>query len=728
MKTRLHIISIIVAAMSCMCCNDYLPHLENLPDTVDVGFNLVVAEESVFGKNTKGSFVDNEATQEDVTVHNIWVLQFDGTDPTSELREARYYEDYESSTIIKLIASSTLNRIIVVANTFDPDIAFGHCTTLSEFMNAYKLVVDEDDAAFERNSKYCPPMSAYVDKDEILESGLIISFNLKRIVAKVNLTITNQTAGTDSVTITGITVGNVADKLYFFSNYNLPDLFPEKWSNDRIDYPEMTWDQGTGTGDTRRFTFYVPVNKSGVEPVLNNPAFINDRVLSGASYLRVRGTCKDPDDNTILRPVEYHILLGEEGVNCNVLPNGKYSYNLVITDKGDSFSDSRVRSSWLKDFCRSEHANTYLINPPTVQGTWMNYRIPVHKVFEFWNSDTGYYPVDDNALLPGCYGWKVEVIWSEMPITYGTNFKWIKDEGTDYRDWFEFSIPADFEVGTIIIGIKRYTDALKTTPDEFLWSWQMWVTEYNPDAALYYTPVYDGSGNEARFAYSVPGGEVHRYNTAVWKQGAKYDGSFMMDRNLGALSTNYRSTGKGFLIYWFGVKDPHRAPGQTVYYGPSNQTIGPAPGTATTDRVRYKVEHPTKFWYLSEWAGEWRDDPIYRASDIKWGDPRNKSSMNKGVFDPCPPGWRVPTKDAFGGLTWITVSALGAKVELSPNVTMHHSTAITRNNIEWVYPNHIQFWCADMTYYYTPPGQTRYELPSKGVGKFVRCISDKPFD
>ena len=241
-------------------------------ERVELSFNLRVADAEIHSPQTRSPFVSDEATQEESEIHNIWVLQFADTTSDAALREARYYASAEDLAVIKLIASSTPTRVVVVANTFDPDIAFGHCEDMAEFIGAYKRVSSEADVSFFRAGKYCPPLSAYLDLDKLNVSGGTLDFLLKRIVAKADLTITNATTGPQAVTITSVTVCNVPDKLYFFSSYHLPELFPPKWNDDRVDFPLSDWSEGTGSGDTRSYTFYLPVNKCGSIPAHTNPA------------------------------------------------------------------------------------------------------------------------------------------------------------------------------------------------------------------------------------------------------------------------------------------------------------------------------------------------------------------------------------------------------------------------------------------------------------------------
>ena len=728
---------IVAATLLMMACSDdrvmdYILQ-EDTPVNVHMALNVAPMTDELM--QTRSAHID-EATQEDSEIHNIWVLQFRGTTPADSLREARYYESYDPTQFFKLITSNVPNRVVVVANTFDSLIAFSHCGDLAEFIESYRAVKEERNLDSIVAGKHCALMSAYQDVT-VNEAGLTLNFNLLRTICKVDVTITNTTKETEAsdVDIKSVTVCNVPSKSFFFNSYSLPSRYPAKYNGDRIDYPAMDWTDGTigNSEEQRSFTFYLPVNKSGTAPVPNNPLLRNAFAPDGATYLCIRGTYDDPVDPSIKRPVEYNIMLGDSNTDYNLLPNSKYSYEITIDDKADARTDSRQAEQALVDFTSWEHSNSYIINPSTVEGTWKNYRIPVAKCFDFWNPFDGLYSNADNALMQGGYGWKVEVIWSEQPITYDTNFKWVKDEGNDYRDYFEFSLPYGFEHGNIVIGIRRYTDAGRTQlTDEFIWSWQMWVTDYDPYPALKYSPQVDGEGNELQFAYSVKNGDVHRYNYPAWKTGI-YKDAYIMDRNLGALSTaSYKLKAKGFMFYVYGRKDPFRSLAQTIYSGPRGLTYGVIGKGATgmSDNVIYSIYHPHLFINgIGLWGAQyWQKNPVYEvASGFYWNDPRVITETGKSVFDPCPPGWIVPTKAVFNGSFKDLVAASGHYyLELAKDVRAIFPTGgallSDRNGIEQTQATFMSFSNnAALVIGYG----AEFSLPS---GRYVRCVTDKPFD
>lgn len=736
MKRGIKTLTIFFAATVLMigCSDDRLIDFSLQEDTpVNVHLALNVAPMTGNVIETRSAHVD-EATQEDNEIHNIWVLQFRGTTAADSLREARYYKSYDPTQMYKLIASSVPNRVVIVANTFDSLIAFSHCADMAEFIESYRVVKEEESLDSIVAGKHCALMSAYQDVT-LNEAGVTLDFNMLRTICKVDVTITNTTRETSAtdVDIKSVTVCSVPTKSFFFNSYSLPDKFPAKYNGDRIDYPAMDWTDGTvgGSEDQRSFTFYLPVNKSGTAAVPGNPYMRNANAPDGATYLCIRGTYDDPVDPSIKRPVEYNIMLGDNESDFNLLPNSKYSYNVTIDDKADAQTDSRQVEQALVDFCSWEHANTYIINPSTVEGTWKNYRIPVAKCYEFWNTFEGYYKDAANSLMPGGYGWKVEVIWSEMPITYDTNFKWVTDEGVTYRDFFEFSLPSDFAHGTIVIGIRRYTDAGRSELSDYIWSWQMWVTDYNPYPALNYTPMVDNEGNELQFEYSVKNGDVHRYNYTSWKTGL-YKDCFIMDRNLGALKVGpYVAKTKGFIYYQWGRKDPI-APLQTVYKGPAGLGYSylNSGSTGYTDNVLYSISHPNIYICgLSLWGTNyWQKTSVSANANLPWGDPKVASSREKSVYDPCPPGWRVPARDVLNNYTYTLNNNLVADkgcryLALTDKVRAIFPTGDMLCDRGGGNDGRVALWCTNGSL----NGDTGIG-DQNANGRPVRCVTYKPFD
>lgn len=164
-----------------------------------------------------------------------------------------------------------------------------------------------------------------------------------------------------------------------------------------------------------------------------------------------------------------------------------------------------------------------------------------------------------------------------------------------YSDGYVFfETSQTFKTGNAVIAVKG-------SFDEVLWSWHLWFTD-EPQLITYRN---------------------------VEKK--------MMDRNLGATSAE-PGEGRAFgLLYQWGRKDPFLGFAdkefskkvQSTVSWPSNVGVDYNRGT-----VAYAVEHPTTFL----------------TSDSNWcmANTGNLWASLKTIYDPCPPGWRVPDGGSSG--------------------------------------------------------------------------------
>jgi len=149
-----------------------------------------------------------------------------------------------------------------------------------------------------------------------------------------------------------------------------------------------------------------------------------------------------------------------------------------------------------------------------------------------------------------------------------------------------------------------------------LWSWHIWVTDYNPDTGKTCTII----------------------NTA----GASYT---FMDRDLGATtSTPGLSTTLGLLYQW-GRKDPFPRsysafpdiePILYNVFGIGDISIITKESVSEVFNLKNTIMHPLTFYTGSDW---------YSTSihnDALWGGADIRRPSAKTIFDPCPAGWRVP--------------------------------------------------------------------------------------
>lgn len=214
--------------------------------------------------------------------------------------------------------------------------------------------------------------------------------------------------------------------------------------------------------------------------------------------------------------------------------------------------------------------------------------------------------------------------------------------------------------GNAVIGL--FADAAAA---EALWSWHIWITDKTNDDLLALAETYTMfSDYEA----------VYGVGSAV-----------MMDRNLGAIYKEDGAYARSFRapLYQWGRKDPF--PWGTVVFDaqsvphnyitmrqPVQSTGSPGQYAGYTGNTWYATAHPDTFiatvpdtsydWYYGGGKG---NGPDYRNNEL-WGNPTGYTvgqTTAKTLFDPCPPGWKVPHPYVFSAFTKTGASATVASGE-----------------------------------------------------------------
>lgn len=191
--------------------------------------------------------------------------------------------------------------------------------------------------------------------------------------------------------------------------------------------------------------------------------------------------------------------------------------------------------------------------------------------------------------------------------------------------WESFGTDQEPEIGDLISSVS-YDDgyitfktgnvykegnaviAAKDATGNILWSWHIWLTD-NPEEQKYYN--YAGT---------------------------------MMDRNLGATSATPGDVGALGLLYQWGRKDPFLGSSSIIESVEAKSTITWPAGersTSTTGTIEYAVANPTTFILFSNSNGH--SDWLYANDNTRWYN--NVSNNVKTIYDPCPIGWKVPSRD-----------------------------------------------------------------------------------
>ena len=623
-----------------------------LPDEVEVGIKFNVIGEDAETKTIVDPMIEASTKIQDI-IQNFWVLQYDGSGNDARLvGEPKYYSDMDIflktkeeggyGGSIKLVRSSGRNRIVVLANTFDPLMTFPKESNFADLKKRWRAVTGpESFLSLSEDNRYITFSGSVVVS---VSDNVSISCPLRRNVAKMVLKLINSS---ENVTINSWQIRNVPSISYFFTDYDLPYLFPGLGDFTSVDFPVFTPEEplspkvdASATSSSMEYVLYLPINKRGIDERVESESRKNFYAPNNATYLQVNAAY----DGGV--PIQYTFYLGQNlTTDFNILPNHSYEFEFIINSKGDAAVDTRVKELGLVDFTKVELANCYVINPAQAEGVRRKFMIPVGRVDEFWGGNG--YENNSNYTLGSNKTWNVKILATNFDNSAG-QLEITKSEGTGKDDFFTFTV-APGTVGNAIV-------ALYTGDDQACWSWHLWITDYSPDEAFTKTP------QAGVYSYSVTGGNVHRYEGKIWE--GEYARRFIMDRNLGAVNTAYNKNEKGTMYFQFGRKDPFFGNASDCFDSQGRKstvgsTFGIMPTSDFTNNdqpVPYSVHNPLDMIYYnnpnnsSDTRGEWTSGNKYNPADydktIIWQDPQTASKGSnpggKSIFDPCPPGYCVP--------------------------------------------------------------------------------------
>lgn len=627
----------------------------------------------------------------DIQIHDVNVLQFNGVTGDAVLIGDQNYFDhwplhgydatdplYDEEDVLKLIPTpSSPHTVVVLANTFCGVNGLDAITNgmkLSEVLAVSSSIAQLSDVLVSSGGNDYFRMSGAVCST--ITASTVLNVTLKRNVAKVVIKVTNTTPlGSGAVSLSGIRMQCINSKYYYLAHLPAslavaepPAVFSDPYSstnpcrfNDtERAFPAENNPGGASSGVEVTYTYYVPVNLRG-EPTDNTLDYNKGKYApNGATFFRIYGSYGTGT------PVSYTYYPGSDlKKNFDLLPNHKYTFVINISQKGDSRYDCRVEDMAEEVFYTD--ANCYMLHPPEGEGQSRFYAIPVRRAAVFWNPEgvnmgvygacnlSGYEDLTMDANTP----WTAEVVWSDFDMSEymdneqpekkflhmasGTGFD--PADPTHLQPYIKVKVPNGME-GNVVVGVKK--------GDIILWSWHLWITDYNPDVPA--TPETD------KFIYEAINGQIHRYNNDLWRKEATetavgYAKGFIMDRNLGAMGTAYSST-KG-LYYQAGRKDPFNIE-DVFYYGGTSYSTDIRNAGGAYARIRYTVNHPDTFLRAGQWTSNEDLGPGgYHDSKMRWYDRnflkhvgnQNILELKKSIYDPCPPGWAIPEPGVFSDFT-----------------------------------------------------------------------------
>ena len=676
-------------------------------EMVDVSLNLFVAKEGRGTQDTKS--IDDQPDAYSTVIRNINVLQFNGTDDNSTIvGEVQYLSDTAEHPDEKLQIDIQTNKIsmikladsqgqkhtiVILTNTFGKLI---QVNTLGELKALFRTIYNDYEVfGYEGDAKDFPDgENTYYQRMNAIAvteigQGTVLRANLRRSMARIKLHIENDLNHSDNLRIKSVQLKEVSAKDYYLTDYRYivdpatrteDRLFDYDFQDEydpsyprRMDYDPIVWngeivESGNGKKEIADYTFYVPSNQRGVFEA-NLLPYEKNRCpnINGATHVRIYATYGPENNKT---DIVYTFYLGANLVNdFNICPNTSYTYNLRFSGKGNSKVDDRIDDLATVHF--GIDANCYMLPIPEANERSYTFNA-ISRPNIFWGARYGLESQYPNYIVDDSDKWNARILWSDLEMTKEDIKAFlVNDSGTgagaymDMNQRIRVTVPSDMEPCNVIVGMYR------NDPDNIMWSWHLWITDYCPDDIVGHPPVYETvtSQNDTviRFIYPVREGEVHRYNGKAWQnEGGRYYKGYAMDRALGALdsSTSPGKNRNGGLHYNWGRKDPFRKGSYSIWMydqegNSTKYTSTSFPGipdkyaeqfaAAGEANIPFTVNHPTidiktsPKWNSTDPDMDWNDYKAMDRADYEEGDEDSFKSM----FDPCPPGWRVPIATAL---------------------------------------------------------------------------------
>ena len=349
---------------------------------------------------------------------------------------------------------------------------------------------------------------------------------------------------------------------------------------------------------------------------------------NGKGSVAVSGALYDAETSALTH--DRVVLCHEKGCTLTALPAAGYRF-----DGWYSAADYKTRLSTSETYPYTPESNEAALYPRFVSnavpldtnGTANCYiATSLNTAYSFDATVMGNGRTTTNLRPQPLRGAEARVLWETGTVRGAV----IKD--TEYKSG-RIVFTTGTERGNAVIG-------LFDASGNCVWSWHIWSVDYAPAASA-----------------------------QTYKSGAVF-----MDRNLGALTTDYTKPESRGLYYQWGRKDPMIYPSlfrsnqwnepiraDAVYaagfeYAESHPRDVASPYDIMT--VEWAVAHPTTYMdgaFFEDWE-EWTSvsDWLHARNSNLWGNRTTGKTIvmatDKSIYDPCPPGWRVPDLEDFRDL------------------------------------------------------------------------------
>lgn len=437
------------------------------------------------------------ATEYKATENNVFML-YKGTDENATLEVMESMTSLEGTIENVLIEGGATYTAVMIANVPKSELESQGVVVGSKLEALYSATYavnttdnkPTDAAAFTWSGVVCGITTANV------RNGL--NFELNPNVAKVTVNITNNVVNNtqfpaNKVELVNVQVRNVANKVRFAQNaLSKAGLFTS--ANNGIDSDGDVLDYeieelNLAPRQSQTFSWYVPCNM--LEPVSNSGSRAQ-KAPNYATYMEIDGIRRLDYMDTA-----YKVYLGtstgtgvdyESVGNYYVKADYQYTINATISDDGLNYTLSNNVSD-KNDATEPQKvkfpagSNCYMVHPKisSTQGGTI-YEFPIDQINRYWKDIVG---GGNQRTISETTKWKVYHLWQDIAgkqVIYfcDENGNDITKEGYAEGIGFEpirFKLKDTSTYGNVLVGVK--IDGV----DDYVWSWHLWITDYNPDAA-----------------------------------------------------------------------------------------------------------------------------------------------------------------------------------------------------------------------------------------------------
>ena len=631
-------------------------------------------------------------------------------------------------------------------NTFFSEQNRAKFSTLNALRNVDKDVTNQEDLFKPAEGRYLL-MSGW---KHITKDTRDLNFDLVRNVSKVR------------VRLTDFPDDKLVAKYFQWCDVPFGKLFPHGTNANYKQKVSRNWRQHDDFDTLRSengYDYYIPCNSWIPEDISdtpdNGPTVRDEDPTYFDIVCRLNSDKTDPNDVPIDDRELYKFSIypsKDKEKQFNFKPNHYYEIEVSIKDIPDPDKDPFFNKLGYTDL---RGANCYIIDTNAKD----IFKLHLDQINKFWGQYNGKNLLDNDPDNEN-NEWVAEVIWQDTDVRI-FDFSFAEDEDSE-KDLTKFDgsgntyftfCPSHSGTGNVIVGVRKRVPENKIPPRnkrEYFWSWHIWITDYKPDehpAEWSRTP----NGYTDVYKYPVTGGNVQLYSNYIWDVPVKniLTDRFMMDRNLGAWSATKEDGYKTFGFYYQrGRKDPFPIANSSIQkvYDIDGNEIEVFNGAETMivemeqATIAEGVKYPYKL-FQPDYTSQWCYDSKAGNFDNGWLNYNVDSYTEKSIFDPCPPGWMLPPREAYGANGSInaydTFSSQASGEQYEPYGISFYLYTSSSEKI-WYPLNAIRLQGTSVGYYWTAPpkGSCVFNFQDATIGGSftanvnvagVRCISDPSY-